>query len=69
VLIILLFLDYGSCLLEHMLVSGGLSASTKIGTDFNIDTDLHKLINCFVIAENFLDDLKNLKEVSYYFKF
>ncbi|XP_025423052.1 nuclear export mediator factor NEMF homolog [Sipha flava] len=55
-------LDYGSCLLEHMLVSGGLSASTKIGTDFNIDTDLHKLINCFVIAENFLDDLKNLKE-------
>lgn len=52
-----------------MLVSGGISPTTKIGISFNIDTDLQKLINCFVIAENFLDDIKNLNEVSCYFKF
>lgn len=47
-----------------MLVSGGFSTSTKIGVDFNIETDLQKLINCFVIAEKFLDDINTFKEVS-----
>lgn len=66
--IILFFLDYGNSLLEHMLVSGGFSTSTKIGVDLNIETDLQKVLNCFVIAEKFLDDVHTLKEVSCYFK-
>lgn len=46
-----------------MLISGGFTTNTKIGIDFNIDTDIQKLINCFLIAEKFLDDIAKLKEV------
>ncbi|XP_060844188.1 LOW QUALITY PROTEIN: ribosome quality control complex subunit NEMF homolog [Rhopalosiphum padi] len=55
-------LDYGNCLLEHMLISGGFSTNTKIGVEFNIDTDIQKLMNCFSIAEKFLDNITTLKE-------
>ncbi|CAH1731775.1 ribosome quality control complex subunit NEMF homolog [Aphis gossypii] len=55
-------LDYGNSLLEHMLISGGFSTNTKIGVEFNIDTDIHKLMNCFLIAEKFLDNITTLKE-------
>lgn len=50
-----------------MLISGGFSTNTKIGVEFNIDTDIHKLMNCFLIAEKFLDNITTLKEVSLYF--
>lgn len=65
VLISLNFADYGNCLLEHMLISGGFPTNTRIGFDFNIETDIQKLMNCFSIAENFLDDILKLKEVSF----
>ncbi|XP_025198108.1 nuclear export mediator factor NEMF homolog [Melanaphis sacchari] len=55
-------LDYGNSLLEHMLISGGFSTNTKIGVEFNIDTDIQKLMNCFIIAEKFLDNITTLKE-------
>ncbi|XP_026816387.1 nuclear export mediator factor NEMF homolog [Rhopalosiphum maidis] len=55
-------LDYGNCLLEHMLIRGGFSTKTKIGVEFNIDTDIQKLMNCFSIAEKFLDNITTLKE-------
>lgn len=55
-------LDYGNCLLEHMLISGGFPTNTRIGIEFNIDTDIQKLMNCFCIAENFLDNITTLKE-------
>lgn len=64
-LYILYFIDYGNCLLEHMLISGGFSTNTRIGNEFNIDTDIQKLMNCFVIAENFLDNMNTLKEVRF----
>lgn len=66
-MIILYFIDYGNSLLEHMLISGGFSTNTKIGVEFNIDTDIQKLMNCFLIAEKFLDNITTLKEVSLYF--
>jgi len=47
-----------------MLINGGFSTNTKIGVDFNIDTDIQKLMNCFLIAEKFLDNITTLKEVS-----
>jgi len=50
-----------------MLISGGFSTNTKIGVEFNIDTDIQKLMNCFHIAEKFLDNITTLKEVSSYF--
>lgn len=46
-----------------MLISGGFTTNTRIGIDFNIDTDIQKLMNCFLIAEKFLDDISTLKEV------
>ncbi|XP_015378249.1 PREDICTED: nuclear export mediator factor NEMF homolog, partial [Diuraphis noxia] len=55
-------LDYGNCLLEHMLISGGFPINTRIGIEFNIDTDIQKLMNCFDIAEKFLDNITTLKE-------
>lgn len=55
-------LDYGNCLLEHMLLSGGFSTTTRIGIEFNIDTDIQKLMNCFFIAEEFLDNITTLRE-------
>ncbi|XP_001945685.2 nuclear export mediator factor NEMF homolog [Acyrthosiphon pisum] len=55
-------LDYGNCLLEHMLISGGFPTNTRIGIEFNIDTDIQKLMNCFCIAEKFLDNITTLKE-------
>lgn len=58
------FIDYGSCLVEHMLISGGFANNTRIGIEFNIDTDVQKLLDCFAIAETFLDNLPTLKEVS-----
>lgn len=48
-----------------MLISGGFPANTRIGVDFDINTDIQKLMNCFTIAEKFVDDILNLKEVSY----
>lgn len=57
------FADYGNSLLEHMLLKGGFSTSTKIGVDFDINTDIQKLMNCFNIAEKFLDNVSTLKEV------
>lgn len=59
------FIDYGNSLLEHMLISGGFTANTKIGIDFDIEADIEKLMNCFVIAENILDNVSTLKEVSF----
>ncbi|KAL5237845.1 hypothetical protein ACI65C_005255 [Semiaphis heraclei] len=55
-------LDYGNCLLEHMLISGGFPTNTRIGIEFNIDTDIQKLMNCFDISEKFLDNITTLKE-------
>lgn len=65
--IFLYFIDYGNCLLEHMLISGGFSTNTRISIEFNIDTDIQKLMNCFAIAEKFLDNITTLKEVRYNF--
>lgn len=48
-----------------MLISGGFPANTRIGVDFDINSDIQKLMNCFSIAEKFLDDILKLKEVSY----
>jgi len=48
-----------------MLISGGFTIATRIGIDFDINNDISKLINCFVIAEKFLDDVSTLKEVRY----
>jgi len=50
-----------------MLISGGFSTNTRIGVEFNIDTDIQKLMNCFCIAEKFLDNITTLKEVRYNF--
>lgn len=47
-----------------MLISGGFPINTRIGIEFNIDTDIQKLSNCFSIAEKFLDNITTLKEVS-----
>jgi len=46
-----------------MLISGGFPTNTRIGIEFNIDTDIQKLMNCFCIAEKFLDSITTLKEV------
>lgn len=48
-----------------MLISGGFPANTRIGVDFDINTDIQKLMNCFTIAETFLDNILKLNEVSY----
>lgn len=50
-----------------MLISGGFPTNTRIGIEFNIDTDIQKLMNCFSIAEKFLDNINTLKEVRYNF--
>lgn len=50
-----------------MLISGGFQTNTRIGIEFNIDTDVQKLMNCFHIAEKFLDNITTLKEVRYNF--
>jgi len=50
-----------------MLISGGFSTNTRISIEFNIDTDIQKLMNCFAIAEKFLDNITTLKEVRYNF--
>lgn len=52
-----------------MLISGGFKANTKIGVDFDINTDIQKLISCFDIAEKFLDNVSTLKEVRLDFNF
>lgn len=52
-----------------MLISGGFKANTRIGIDFDINTDIQKLINCFDIAERFLDNILMLKEVRLTFHF
>jgi len=52
-----------------MLLSGGFPTNTRIGIEFNIDTDIQKLMNCFDIAEKFLDNITTLKEVRYNFNF
>lgn len=59
-------LDYGTWLLEHVLITGGFTTSTRIGNDFNVDNDVQKLMNCFTIAENFLDNTSTLKEVQFH---
>lgn len=46
-----------------MLVEGGFSTNTKIGIEFDINTDIQKLMNCFDIAEKFLNNVSTLKEV------
>lgn len=46
-----------------MLISGGFNTNTRIGVDFDINTDIQKLIYCFDIAEKFLDNVPTLKEV------
>lgn len=48
-----------------MLIKGGFPANARIGVDFNIDNDVQKLLNCFVIAEKFLDNVTTLKEVRF----
>lgn len=50
-----------------MLTSGGFTTNTRIGIDFDINTDIQKLIDCFKIAEQFLDDVPSLKEVRFYY--
>lgn len=66
IVIILLLLDYGTWLLEHMLITGGLTTSARIGIDFDVDKDIQKLMKCFAIAENFLDNIPTLKEVQFH---
>lgn len=63
-----LFVDYGNCLVEHMLVVGGFPSSTRIGIDFDVDEDVQKLLSCFDTAEKFLDDILQLKEVRFQHK-
>lgn len=57
--------DYGVCLVEHMLIKGGFTTKTRISIDFDVDKDIQKLMDCFAIAENFLDNISTLKEVKF----
>lgn len=50
-----------------MLIAGGFPSNTKIGVEFDVDNDVQKLLNSFLIAEKFLDDYLTLNEVRPYF--
>lgn len=56
--IIIVLVEYGPALIEHVFLLNGLKTSAKIGKDFRIDTDLNKLYQAVLQAEDIMNKAK-----------
>ncbi|XP_060516930.1 ribosome quality control complex subunit NEMF homolog [Cylas formicarius] len=52
-------LDYGPALIEHVLLKQGITNATKIGKNFNLNTDSHKIFIAICEADSIFQKAKN----------
>lgn len=59
-----IYLDYGPALTEHVLLEYGFPASSRIGSQFEIERDLPKLHLALKLADNILKTIGNEPKVT-----
>lgn len=56
----LFIVEYGPALIEHVFLLNGFKNSTRIGKDFNIETDVEKLSIAILQAEDIMNKARTV---------